>query len=97
MGWEGQEVLRQQLWDFSLRSLEVKAESNNCCITGLLPRVVKLLDPLTRGVQVLSPLKVLDLPSAATGFHLDYRAVPKGESHNCCSLDRVRSFGGRYL
>jgi len=26
-------------------SLEVKAESNNCCITGLLPRVVKLLDP----------------------------------------------------
>ena len=43
-------------------SLEVKAESNNCCITGLLPRVVKLLDPLTRGVQVLSPLKVLDLP-----------------------------------
>ena len=35
-------------------SLEVKAESNNCCITGLLPRVVKLLDPLTRGVQVKS-------------------------------------------
>jgi len=58
---------------------------------GVMFRMQVELEERTESLPLKNFGPFLNIRTAVIRFHLDYRAVPKGESHNCC----IRRFPSR--